>query len=71
MCRVRRTAWNFEQRGPPSADETKPMKNDVLIVGAGLSGAVVARELAEQTAARIFVVDSRPHIAGNCHTERA
>jgi UDP-galactopyranose mutase len=46
------------------------MKNDVLIVGAGLSGAVVARELAEQTAARIFVVDSRPHIAGNCHTER-
>jgi UDP-galactopyranose mutase len=46
------------------------MKHEVLIVGAGLSGAVVARQLAEQTPARITVLDSRPHIAGNCHTTR-
>jgi UDP-galactopyranose mutase len=46
------------------------MKNDVLIVGAGLSGAVVARQLAAKTTARLLVLDSRPHIAGNCHTTR-
>ncbi len=41
----------------------------LLIVGAGFSGAVVARELAEAGIAS-KVIDQRPHIAGNCHTER-
>jgi UDP-galactopyranose mutase len=42
-----------------------------LIVGAGLSGAVIARELVErQPNARACVIDRRGHIAGNCHTER-
>ena len=41
----------------------------ILIVGAGLSGAVTARRLAE-AGHRITVIDSRPHAAGNCHTER-
>ncbi|WP_282170657.1 UDP-galactopyranose mutase [Ruegeria atlantica] len=40
-----------------------------LMVGAGLSGAVIGRELAEQ-GHDITVVDSRDHIGGNCHTER-
>lgn len=40
-----------------------------LIVGAGFSGAVVARELAEAGIAST-VLDRRSHIAGNCHTER-
>jgi len=40
-----------------------------LMVGAGLSGAVIGRELAEQ-GHRITVFDSRDHIAGNCHTYR-
>ncbi|MEO5974397.1 MAG: FAD-dependent oxidoreductase, partial [Ilumatobacteraceae bacterium] len=39
------------------------------IVGAGFSGAVVARELAE-AGHRITVFDSRDHVAGNCHTGR-
>ena len=39
------------------------------IVGAGFSGAVIARELAEQGIASL-VVDERTHIGGNCHTER-
>lgn len=44
------------------------MKN-IAIVGAGFSGAVLARELAESGYnAKVF--DSRSHIAGNCHTER-
>ena len=40
-----------------------------LMVGAGLSGAVIGRHLAE-AGHDITVVDQRPHIAGNCHTER-
>jgi UDP-galactopyranose mutase len=41
----------------------------ILVVGAGLSGAVIARELA-QAGHQIEVIDARDHIAGNCHTER-
>ncbi|WP_050658897.1 NAD(P)-binding protein [Gallaecimonas pentaromativorans] len=40
-----------------------------LIAGAGLAGAVLARELAEG-GAEVVVRDERPHVAGNCHTER-
>lgn len=42
----------------------------VLVVGAGFSGAVVARQLAESGLAKCHVIDSRNHIAGNCHTSR-
>jgi UDP-galactopyranose mutase len=45
------------------------MAQNILIVGAGLSGAVIARALAEQ-GHRISIVDERAHIAGNCHTVR-
>jgi UDP-galactopyranose mutase len=41
----------------------------IVIVGAGFSGAVVARELAEAGIASL-VVDGRSHVAGNAHTER-
>ncbi|WP_299084789.1 UDP-galactopyranose mutase [uncultured Ruegeria sp.] len=44
-------------------------KGRFLMVGAGLSGAVIGRELAEQ-GHEITIVDSRDHIGGNCHTER-
>jgi len=42
---------------------------EIAIVGAGFSGAVIARELAEAGIA-VDVFDSRSHVAGNCHTER-
>jgi UDP-galactopyranose mutase len=42
---------------------------NLLLVGAGLSGAVIGRNLAEQ-GHRITIVDGRSHIGGNCHTER-
>jgi UDP-galactopyranose mutase len=45
------------------------MAQNILIVGAGLSGAVIGRELAE-AGHRISIVDARSHIAGNCHTQR-
>ena len=40
-----------------------------LIIGAGFSGAVLARELAE-AGFLTQVIDKRSHIGGNCHTER-
>ena len=42
---------------------------DILLVGAGLSGAVIGRMLAEG-GHRATVIDARPHVGGNCHTER-
>jgi len=41
----------------------------VLVVGAGFTGATVARGLAE-AGHRVVVIDERPHVAGNCHTAR-
>ncbi|MEI6491860.1 MAG: UDP-galactopyranose mutase [Verrucomicrobiota bacterium] len=41
-----------------------------LVVGSGFSGAVLARQLVEKLDCRVEVVDERPHIGGNCHTER-
>lgn len=41
----------------------------ISIVGAGFSGAVLARELAE-AGCQVDVFDTRPHVAGNCHTAR-
>lgn len=45
------------------------MKKNILIVGAGFSGAVMARELALSGKFKIHVVDERNHLAGNCYTE--
>jgi UDP-galactopyranose mutase len=42
---------------------------DVGIAGAGFSGAVIARELADAGHA-VTVFDTRDHVAGNCHTQR-
>jgi UDP-galactopyranose mutase len=41
----------------------------ILIVGAGLSGAVLARMLAEG-GVRVVVFEERPYVAGHCYTER-
>lgn len=40
--------------------------SEVLVVGAGLAGAVMARRLAE-AGDRVLVVDRREHVAGNCY----
>lgn len=41
----------------------------ILLVGAGLSGAVIGRALAE-AGHQITILESRDHVAGNCHTTR-
>lgn len=45
------------------------MNYDILIVGAGFSGATLARLYAENTRKRILVIEKRNHIAGNCYDE--
>ncbi|MFA5775516.1 MAG: UDP-galactopyranose mutase [Ilumatobacteraceae bacterium] len=45
------------------------MSRSFAIAGAGFSGAVVARQLAE-AGHRVAVFDTRDHVAGNCHTGR-
>ena len=42
---------------------------DVLVVGAGLFGSIVARE-AVDAGKRVLVVDRRDHIGGNCYTKQ-
>ncbi len=46
------------------------MKTPIAFAGAGFSGAVIARELAETGRYKVTVFDERPHVAGNCHTSR-
>ncbi|TZF90946.1 UDP-galactopyranose mutase [Cognatilysobacter lacus] len=45
------------------------MKTDVLIVGAGFSGSVVARQLAER-GYEVLVIDKREHIGGNAYDRK-
>ncbi len=40
---------------------------DVLVVGAGFAGAVLAERLAAGSGQRVLVVDRRPHIGGNAY----
>jgi UDP-galactopyranose mutase len=53
-----------------TTDNVRSQMNETIgIVGAGLSGAVIGRELA-QAGHRVEIFDARGHVAGNCHTER-
>lgn len=47
---------------PPLQD-----RYDVMVVGAGFAGAVMAERLASDGGKRVLVVDRRPHIAGNAY----
>lgn len=46
------------------------MQYDAIVVGAGLSGAVMAEQMATRLNWRVLVLDQRPHLAGNCFDER-
>jgi len=59
---------------PPQTSQVPKSKSAkdrrLLVVGAGFSGAVAARFLAENGGYSVLVIDSREHVAGNCHTFR-
>ena len=44
-------------------------ENNILIVGAGFAGSVIARELAENKF-NVTVIEQKNHIAGNCYTKK-
>ncbi|KRA35117.1 UDP-galactopyranose mutase [Rhodanobacter sp. Root627] len=46
----------------------QPPNINILIVGAGYAGSVMARELAD-AGHRVLIIDKRPHIAGNAYDE--
>ena len=50
------------------AERAKPY--DVMVVGGGFAGAVMAERLAAGSGKRVLVVDRRPHIAGNAYDHR-
>lgn len=43
------------------------MKYDVVIVGSGFTGSVIARQLAERTDARVLLLEERDHVGGNMY----
>ncbi len=43
---------------------------DMLVVGAGFAGAVMAERFAEDAGLEVLVVDRRPHVGGNAFDER-
>ncbi len=47
-----------------------PADLPIAVVGAGFSGAVIAREIADSGRHRVVVFDERAHLGGNCHTSR-
>ena len=80
---LERTSWDetFErmrahvrevvsQRRPYQPEQRRrPRRSgfDVLVVGAGYAGSVLAERLATQAGKRVLVVDRRPHIGGNAY----
>lgn len=64
----RRTASASAQ---PSAPTVLPAGRkphyDVLVVGAGFAGSVIAERMAADADKRVLVIDRRPHIAGNAY----
>ncbi len=43
------------------------MKKTNLVVGAGFSGATIARKIAEELNEQVIVIDRKPHLAGNAY----
>ena len=42
-------------------------KYDVIIIGCGLSGIVIAQQFSSNLNKKVLIVDKRKHIGGNCY----
>lgn len=60
---AQRAAKGAQRRARPARGASG--RYDVLVVGAGFAGAVMAERLAADAGKRVLVVDRRPHIGGN------
>ena len=43
------------------------LEYDYLVVGAGLSGCVLAQQIADKLGKRVLIIDKRDHLGGNCY----
>ena len=63
------------RRGRSRPSERRPVRRrrrsrppyDYLVAGAGFAGSVLAERLASASGRRVFVCDTRPHVAGNAY----
>ena len=70
LDRVSRRSTATSHTAPPKASARTPRAQyDVLVVGAGFAGAVMAERLAADGDRRVLVIDRRPHIGGNAFDE--
>ena len=65
----RSTHGTIEPIVSPTRWPATATRHDVMVVGAGFAGAVMARQLAE-AGFKVLVVDRRPHVAGNAYDRR-
>src|SRR5699024_9699936 len=65
-CGIMKIIQRFSPRRAEKEQRMKPY--DLLIVGAGLFGAVVAQQ-ARERGLRCLVVERRDHVAGNAFTQ--
>jgi UDP-galactopyranose mutase len=61
------SGWQPDRQGRSRKFGGRQMAAQVVIAGAGLTGATLARRLAE-AGHRVTLHDQRDHLAGNCHT---
>lgn len=47
------------------------MKDKYLVVGAGITGCVIAENIASQLGKEVLLIDSRRHVGGNCRDYRS
>ena len=66
--RASKTPLGFDAGGLPFSKTVDPDKHyDVCLVGAGISGAVMAERYASVLGKTALVMDVRTHIGGNCY----
>jgi UDP-galactopyranose mutase len=59
----------LNERQAPPRKASPGAQYDVLIVGAGFAGSVLAERLAAGSGKRVLLIDRRPHIGGNAYDQ--